>query len=830
MTIHFSINFRTRFGQNLYITGSHLLLGGNDLSKALQMKYVGDGVWKGEITIVTLQERNFSYKYFVSDNNGETFYEAGSPRLIALHNGSKDIYFNDSWQGNDKFAPFLTSPFTNVLYSGQTKGKTQIHSFSKELIIRVTIPLVKETEEILICGDAKLLGEWNPLKGKKMKAVSPGRWGINLPSERIPEKINFKFVKSNGNEFVWEEGEHRSLDIPTIEENCTFLQEYSMGEFPFERPRFCGCAIPVFSLRGKNSCGIGEFSDLKLLGDWAESTGQNIIQILPINDTTASHTWWDSYPYSGISVMALHPIYINIAEIGEIQDKKRASRYNQQRKALEALEEIDYERVLSLKSEFLRIQYQSYKEKTQIDPDYLSFVKKNKSWLIPYSAFCSLRDKYNTADFSKWGKESRCTISLLKRLNSKKSPLREEIQYHIFVQYHLHKQLREAVEYLHSKKILLKGDIPIGITPNSADAWCNPELFNFDQQAGAPPDDFAKDGQNWGFPTYNWEKMSKDGYLWWKNRLKKMSEYFDAYRIDHVLGLFRIWEIPVGFSSGLMGHFSPSLPFTLGEIEESNFKFRNEYAPKEGLERLFIEDQHKPKHYHPRICAMETSIFRSLDPTQQEAFMRLYNHYYYHRHEGLWRESGYKKLPELLSASNMLTCAEDLGMIPQCVPEVLSNLKILSLEIQRMPKGYGTKFGVPSDYPYLSVCSTGTHDTSTLREWWKESPTDSQYYYNNISHFEGEAPSECEPYICEKIVSDHLNGNSMMVILPIQDWLAIDGNIRRKNPLQERINIPSNPKHYWRYRLHIPIERLCSNKKLNNKIKRMIKEKERGKK
>ncbi len=830
MTIHFSIHYKTRFGQNLYICGSHPLLGGNDLSKALPLKYTENGIWEKNLKIEHIQERVLSYRYLIKDLSGDIFYEVGQNRCIALHKNSKEIFLNDSWQGNDSFAPFLTSPFTDIFYHNSKVRRTQLHTHSKELIIRVTVPLIKENEQVLICGNAPQLGNWNPEKAPQLKPVSGAKWEIHFHTDRLPDKIEFKFVKISNGETLWEKGDNRVLNIPEIEEHTTFSQEYSMAEFPFEKPRFFGTAIPIFSLRSRNSCGIGEFYDLKTLGDWAALTGQNIIQILPINDTTASRSWSDSYPYSGISVMALHPIYINIPGIGPIRNKRASAKYNREKKALESLDTVDYERVLAIKDEMLRIQFETYKEDTWVEPAYLSFYKKNKTWLLPYAAFCTLRDKYHTAEFSKWGKESVCSVSLIKRMISKRSEYQQTMLFHIFVQYHLHKQLLEAVEYLHSRKIILKGDIPIGITPNSADAWSAPELFNFNQQAGAPPDDFSKDGQNWGFPTYNWEKMGEDGYKWWKERLAKMSEYFDAYRIDHVLGFFRIWEIPSRYKSGLMGHFSPALPYSVKEIEKYGLKFKKEYADPDSMDILFIEDEKDKGKYHPRICAMDTEIFKTLSEDEQLAYSELYNHFFYHRHNELWKNSGYKKLPELLSASNMLTCAEDLGMIPQSVPQVLANLKILSLEIQRMPKAYGVKFGEPKKYPYLSVCSTGTHDTSTIRGWWKESEIDTQRYYNEVCGFKGEAPSECEPFICKKIVKDHIESGSMAVILPLQDILSIDGTLRVDNYQSERINVPSNPRHYWRYRMHIPLERLIASKRFNNKIISLIKtqEKERN--
>jgi 4-alpha-glucanotransferase len=170
----------------------------------------------------------------------------------------------------------------------------------------------------------------------------------------------------------------------------------------------------------------------------------------------------------------------------------------------------------------------------------------------------------------------------------------------------------------------------------------------------------------------------------------------------------------------------------------------------------------------------------------------------------------------------MLVCAEDLGMIPDCVPAVMSALQISSLEIQRMPKDPKAEFGNTYTYPYLSVCTTSTHDMGGIRQWWEEDREKTQHFFNNMLHEGGEAPFYAEPWVCDKIITLHLNSPAMLAIIPLQDLLSIDGNIRRENPLEEQINVPANPRHYWRYRMHLTMEQLMASDEYNTLLRNKI--------
>ncbi|HEX8357458.1 MAG TPA: 4-alpha-glucanotransferase, partial [Segetibacter sp.] len=525
------------------------------------------------------------------------------------------------------------------------------------------------------------------------------------------------------------------------------------------------------------------------------------------------------------------------------------------------------------------------KQETFEQPQFKEFFDENAHWLVPYAAFSYFREKYNTADFNTWPTNQIFDAAQINQLASSPVEADEAISEYYFVQYHLHLQLREATEYAHANGIILKGDIPIGIYRNSCDAWQAPHFFHIDMQAGAPPDDFAVKGQNWGFPTYNWQRMREDGFSWWKKRFNQMSHYFDAFRIDHILGFFRIWSIPMDAVQGIMGYFVPAIPIHVNELEGRGVTFNyhrfcqpfindsvlqelfggdaqtiaaqflqaNEhgYALKAGfdtqrkVEEYFsaqddTEDNRKIRdglydllsnvilfevpgserqQFHFRISVNSTPSFRYLDSHTQHQLQELYTNYFYRRQDDFWMKEAMLKLPELKRSTNMLVCGEDLGMVPACVPGVMKELAILSLEIQRMPKDPTREFFHPNDAPYLSVVTPSTHDMSTVRGWWEEDRAATQRFFNTELGQWGTAPFFCEAWINRIIVLQHLYSPAMWSIFQLQDILGINESLRRENPHEERINVPANPKHYWRYRMHVTLEALIKETTFTNEVR-----------
>ena len=819
MTISFRVAYRANYGENLT-----LVIDQEGRSTAYPMRYLGGDEWIGEYEPVVVP-CPLSYHYELHRGEELLRREWGAPHTLQINEKCKQVVIYDRWHDMPNDRSFRSTMFTEGVF-GRPKAKKAKASAAGELTIRCEVPIVRPSQQVVLVGNQPELGDWNPAKGVVMTDGNAPVWSATIKAARIKTPLLYKFVivdTKSGEVVAWQQGENNTFDGTIGKDLCVVIDSLR-PQFDLTPWRGAGVAIPVFALRSKKSFGVGEFNDLKLMVDWAAATGQSIIQIQPVNDTTMTNTWQDSYPYNANSTFALHPQYLHLPDVGKLADKEATKQFDKLGKKHNALAEIDYEAVNKAKSDYLHAIYEQEGTKLFESDEFKAFMERNGYWLRPYAVFCALRDEYGTPEFSQWGKMATYTKAKMEKYEAEHA---EAVAYNHFVQFHLDRQLRKVRDYAHAHGVVLKGDIPIGISRTSVDAWATPELFNMDSSAGAPPDDFSVMGQNWGFPTYNWAKMAEDGYAWWKARFVKMAEYFDAYRIDHILGFFRIWEIPLDAVNALLGRFNPALPFSEQEIAQYGFWFNRDWhtAPIQVTDNvLFVEDKIKKGHYHPRISAHSTECYRQLDEGQKEAYNRLYNDFFYYRHNDFWYAEAMKKLPPLIEATGMLVCGEDLGMIPHCVPAVMEGEQILSLEIQRMPKDPKVEFGTTQCYPYLSVCTTSTHDMNPVRAWWEEDRAVSQRFYNHVINAWGDAPYFCEPWICELIVAHHLESPAMLTILPWQDWVAMDAEVRRENPQEERINVPANSRHYWRYRMHMTLEELLKCDRLNGMISRKIKE------
>ena len=815
MTLNLRLEYMTAYGEELYAVVD------SGREKAYPMHYVGDGRWEASLKLTAATEVAYRYEVRYADTVLRKEW-GGKLRHLTLDKKAENVSVLDRWHDMPFDRSFHSSMLTDGVFR-RAKAKKAQPVAAGYITFRADIAVVRPSQHVVLVGDGKALGNWDVKKGVEMSDAQYPIWSARVKAPTAGFAYKFVIVDTaSGEPVAWQSGDNYFFNHP-VAEGEALVVEGLRPHFDMAPWRGAGVAIPVFSLRSKDSFGVGEFNDIRLMVDWAAATGQSIIQILPINDTTMFGTWEDSYPYNANSTFALHPQFLHLPHVGELKDKEAMARYEALGKELNSLPNVDYERVNNAKNEYLRLVFAQDGKKTLASKEFKAFLAANEEWLRPYAVFSALRDAKHTPDFSKWGAMVKYTKAKATKYE-KENP--EAVAFHYFVQYHLSKQLREVRDYAHSKGVVLKGDIPIGISRTSVDAWVYPELFNMDSSAGAPPDDFSVMGQNWGFPTYNWAKMAEDGYAWWKARFVKMAEYFDAYRIDHILGFFRIWEIPLNAVNALLGRFNPALPYSVDEIRGYGFNFEHWHVGNiaETDNMLFVEDKIKLGHYHPRISAYNTDCYRWLSDDQKEAYNRLYNDFFYRRHNDFWKWEALKKLPPLTEATGMLVCGEDLGMIPDCVPSVMSGEQILSLEIQRMPKDPKVEFGSTYDYPYLSICTTGTHDMNPLRAWWEEDRGVTQRFYNHVLGAWGEAPYFCEPWICEQVVSMHLKSPAMLTVLPLQDWIAMDGNLRRENPHDERINVPANSRHYWRYRMHLTLEELLQSDDLNNMIRHKIAE------
>ena len=892
MTVSFHIEYRTSWGEEVCILGSIPELGNNDPAQALALR-TADGIhWSVETEIEIPVNKTIEYDYYIY-RNGQLVrkeWKSFSRRIYLSGILQKQYRTFDCWKNIPEQQHFYSSAFTESLLAHPHKQEAP-KAFKKGLLIKAYAPRISKDYCLAISGNQKTLGYWNPEKAWQMSDAAFPEWQAELDASKLEFPLEYKFVllnKKTGKTEAWEDNPNRYLSNPQIKEHETYILSDRYVYFNLPTWKGSGVAIPIFSLRSETSFGIGDFGDLKKMVDWAIQTNQRIIQILPINDTTITHTWTDSYPYNSISIYAFHPLYMNLNKIGKIKDKEKLAELSNKQKALNALPTVDYEAVDRVKWEYFKIMFDQEGDTILASDAFRLFFNSNKDWLQPYAAFSYLRDIYQTPNFRAWPQHVTYSQKEIDTLCQPESAHYAQIAIYYYIQFNLHLQLLEATTYAREHGVVLKGDIPIGISRNSVEAWIEPYYFNLDGQAGAPPDDFSVNGQNWGFPTYNWDVMEKDGYQWWMKRFHKMSEYFDAYRIDHILGFFRIWQIPMNAVHGLLGQFVPALPMSREEIESYGLPFREEMfltpyihesflqqlfgphteqvketfiAPtntweiyrmrpefdtqrkveaffagktdadslwiRDGLyallsDVLFVRDHKDPQKYHPRISVQHDFIYQTLSDGEKEVFNHLYDQYYYHRHNDFWYQQAMKKLPQLTQSTRMLVCGEDLGMIPNSVATTMNDLRILSLEVQRMPKKSSYEFGALNEYPYRSVCTISTHDMSTLRGWWEEDFQQIQRYYNHILGHYGAAPTVATPELCEEVVRNHLYSNSMLCILALQDWMAIDAKWRNPNVQAERINIPANPRHYWRYRMHLTVEQLMKADSLNEKIRRLI--------
>ena len=875
MKLKFCIDYRTAWGESLHVNIAYYSLDGTVKRYNLMMQTDDGERWTLETAALESRQHPLShivYLYQVENADGEVLrHEWDMVPRIYYYDSSKDYVFPDQWR--DMPLPFHL--YTNA-YLTMMHGRTDEHVealrlplFRRTLTFRVSAPQLLSGQAVAICGSHPAIGNWNTSRYLRMEYAGQQEWilTVNALGMIFPLEYKYVVVDDKTHAFVcWEEGDNRVVSVDSIDGNTSELPDGQVlmlyGEPLRLREqiwRAAGVAIPVFSLRSEHSYGVGDFGDLRRLVDWAVLTGMRVIQILPVNDTTVNHGWQDSYPYNIISVFALHPHYIDLEAAGTLKSKQKMTQYRRRQQELNALSYSDYEAVDRVKMEYLRELFEEKGKVVMDSDDFKTFVRDNEEWLKPYAEWLSQ--------------------------NNQNTPTIQNTQsFYFFLQFLLHQQLKAAADYARSKGVILKGDLPIGVNRKSVETKEHPELFHLDSQTGAPPDAFTSKGQNWGFPTYQWGDRI---ISWFHKRLHHMEQYFDAIRIDHILGFFRVWEIPEDAIDGLLGHFSPSLPLTVGEIEYFGLAFRKElftrpfindrlidrifgihaqyvrdtflvrkaynlydlredYATqrkvatafadrrdesslwiRDGLMRLisnvlFVEDPRQTEMYHPRIGILNEPIYEALGSEDKDAFVRLYNNYFYQRHSMYWGQQALKRLPAILKDSRMLICGEDLGMLPDCVEPVLDKLRILTLEIQQMPKQQGFEFAHLEANPYRSVSTISTHDMSPLRLWWQESPERRQRFYVTMLQKEGRAPEQLPAHLAEEIIARHLYCPSMLCILALQDWLAMDGELRSKHPQDERINVPSDPYNRWKWRMHVTIEQLIAAERYNNKVKTMI--------
>ncbi|XP_042003319.1 4-alpha-glucanotransferase DPE2-like [Salvia splendens] len=902
--ISFRIPYFTHWGQQILVCGSERVLGSWDVKKGLLLSPAHHGdelIWSGSLSVPAGFTCEYSY-YVVDDKKNVIRWEAGKKRKMSLPDSAQHgqlLELHDLWQtGSDDLV--LRSAFKNVIFrsSGSLKIERPLESVqnvsdnedSVVVQFRICCPNIEADTSVYVIGSPSKLGQWKTDGALKLSYADESVWVAESVIKKDEFPVKYRYCKyGKTKKLALEIGANRELSVnfSASQPNYIILSDAQIRDMPW---RGAGVAIPMFSLRSEADLGVGEFLDLKLLVDWSVDSGFHLVQLLPINDTSVHGMWWDSYPYSSLSVFALHPLYLRVQALSENLSEDIKQEIEQTRKDLDK-KDVDYDATMAAKISIAKKIYAMEKETILDSDEFQNYFSENQEWLKPYAAFCFLRDFFETSDHSQWGRFSNFSKDKLEKLVSKESLHYDIIGFHYYIQFHLHKQLSEAAEYARKKGVVLKGDLPIGVDRNSVDTWVYPTLFRMNTSTGAPPDYFDKNGQNWGFPTYNWEEMSKDNYGWWRGRLSQMAKYFTAYRIDHILGFFRIWELPDHSMTGLCGKFRPSIPLSQEELEKEGIwdfnrlsrpyitqsllqekfgalwtvvasNFLNEYQKdhyefkedsntekkiaaklKSCLERsIFLDSEDKlrrslfdliqnvvllrdpedPKMFYPRFNLEDTLSFTSLDQHSPNVLKRLYYDYYFQRQEDLWRQNALKTLPALLNSSDMLACGEDLGLIPSCVHPVMQELGLIGLRIQRMPNEPELEFGIPSQYSYMTVCAPSCHDCSTLRAWWEEDEERRRKFFKAMLGSDMLPPDRCTPEIAHFILRQHVESPSMWAIFPLQDLLALKEEYTTRPAVEETINDPTNPKHYWRFRVHVTVESLKKDKELVSSIKDLI--------
>ncbi|HEY9551503.1 MAG TPA: 4-alpha-glucanotransferase [Prevotella sp.] len=894
MKIIFNIDYKTVFGEELVLNVWGMDRKGTPQTTQYRMETADGFHWTYRMNRTRAQEAvAVDYFYTVECGGNELRHEwSGKVHRLELNAQKAQQYtVYDCWNEMPQDSYLYSSAFTDCL-SGRSIAPVRKSGYAKTVRLKVRVPQLLGSYGLAVSGACKALGAWDAQKAVRMTEHTHHEWLVDLNAELLENaEIEFKFValqeRDGATAATWETGLNRAITLPQLREGEVLVYELSQAFMPICNRKVAGTLIPVFSLRTEGSFGVGDFGDLKRMIDFVAQTHQRVLQVLPINDTITTHTWTDSYPYSCISIFALHPQYADLRQLPALANEAERRRFEALQKELNSLAQIDYERVNDAKNAYLRAVYEQEGREMMATEEYKKFFNETEQWLVPYAQYCYLRDQYGTADFTKWKGHTHWKETDRKALSTPAGKEYGNVAFYYFVQFVLDRQMAAAHAYAKDKHVILKGDIPIGVNRSGCDVWMEPKYFHLDSQAGAPPDDFSVSGQNWGFPTYNWEEMLKDDCQWWVRRFRNMSRYFDAYRIDHVLGFFRIWDIPIDSVHGLTGQFSPSLGMNREEIEAYGLHFQeelftrpfiadwvldrvfHEYAgevrdtfldhahddmynlkPQYDTQRkieaafegktsekdvmlrdglyalvsdvLFVRDRKDANRFHPRITAQFNFMYEALYDSDKETFNRLYNDYYYRRNNQFWYGEAMKKLPKLVQATRMLVCAEDLGMVPDCVAWVMNDLRILSLEVQSMPKDPKVRFGHLAQNPYRSVATISSHDMPTLRQWWDENYERTQDYYNSMLYRGGAAPHPLPGWLARDILSRHLTSPSMLCVLSLQDWMAMDEKLRLPDMDAERINIPANPRHYWRYRMHVSIDELLQNDDFRENIAQLV--------
>jgi len=655
-------------------------------------------------------------------------------------------------------------------------------------------------------------------------------------------------------------------------------------KLPRPEARRTGIVVALSALRSGGSPAAGEFPDLLALGELARSWGFDLIQLLPVNDTGGM-----SSPYTALSAFALHPLYIRAEDLPEVRakpslaDKFRAL-------SLEHAEapRFDYGRYSSAKLALLEEVFRASVGKSDAASwisgleGFVAWQAAN-GWVLGYSVFSELKRRYGGLPWWSWREDrdpSRERVEALWR-----DPVHAAgTRFFAWLQFRAEAQFRAAAEGLAKLGVGILGDIPILIGKDSAEVWAERGLFGLGLSAGSPPDAENPLGQNWGFPVYDWEALAREDFRFWRDRLTVASRFYSAYRIDHVLGFFRIWTLGERERSGYLGRFAPTLGIEVGELEALGFDpprrrwLSRPHLPfwrlleaagndaallHPAMERLFdrigAEDlylfkdgisgeldieaaleggsrrlcdfilsawrdrallEYEKGRFVPTWNWRGTTAWASLSEGERRGLEELFAAKR-STSERIWDEGGRRILGELLSSSDMLPTAEDLGGIPPYVPRALADLGILGLRVFRWTRRWeveGQPIVAPAEWPETSVACPSVHDSSALRDWWEreaDRPLFWSWAARALGRDLGEAPPRLGSADARLLLEAVARVNSRFAVYPIQDLLAMSPTWSGGDPHEERVNVPGTDNAWnWGYRLPTRLEGLSEDVEL----------------
>jgi len=527
--------------------------------------------------------------------------------------------------------------------------------------------------------------------------------------------------------------------------------------------RRLGALVPLSSLRSRRNQGAGDFADIPAFRDLLKEIGGSIIQLLPINDMGRGKT-----PYSSISAFALDPLYVALDEIPEMNDNRSGAvsdylaRHWPGVKARKGEARLDVDGVRAFKFGALYHLFRDFVDRnrpwnTPRWREFTSYLANNRYWLDDYALFRCLKNSFNWARWEEWPAPYR--FRHREAIDRFTQDNYDELMFFKYIQWAAYTQMAGAHNACREDDVLVKGDIPLLVDYESADVWAHPEYFNLSCCAGAPPDQYSQMGQNWGSPTYNWDRLCQDNYLWWRKRLEYASHFYDIFRVDHVVGLFRIWtypespEFPRGRPAGWNGYFDP-----------------------EDLGR----GQDKP----------------------------------------VWENHGKSLLKMMVESCEMLPIGEDLGTIPAACRYVMRNMGIPGYKVILWERAWGEKgspFYGPEEYSLMSMATTTTHDFWTLPGYWLHREDGSGHqedlqelwkFVMGKKKFQREYGSEFHLALLKRV----FDSGSVFAILPFVDlWGCVPG-LYGDDVHADRINDPSNPgrEENWTGRMPIDIEDFAS--------------------